>query len=40
MNKTAIIIGGVTLVGVVAYFYFKPKLNKYKEKIDIYNIYI
>ena len=27
MNKTAIIIGGVTLVGVVAYFYFKPKLS-------------
>jgi hypothetical protein len=27
MNKTAIIIGGVALVGVVAYFYFKPKLS-------------
>jgi hypothetical protein len=27
MNKTVIIIGGVALVGVVAYFYFKPKLT-------------
>lgn len=27
MNKTAIIIGGVAIVGVVAYFYFKPKLS-------------
>jgi hypothetical protein len=27
MNKTVIIIGGVAIVGVVAYFYFKPKLS-------------
>lgn len=32
MNKNILIFGGVALLGVVAFLYFKPKLKSLKEK--------